>query len=195
MNDPMKWQFPEVSLAPGGYLVVFASGKDRRDPAGQLHTNFALQTGGESVALVEPDGRTIVSAYRDYPPQLADISYGVERQRRLRESRQFYCRRGPMPRRWFPASRSASIGRKPGFNDAAWLAGKTGVGYDYAGLVGLDVAAMYGVNKTVYIRIPFAVADVAAIDKLILRMRYEDGFVAYLNGIEVARANAPAGRN
>lgn len=77
MNDPVKWQFPEVSLAPGGYLVVFASDKDRRDPVGQLHTNFVLQTGGESVALVAPDGRTIVFAYRDYPPQVADISYGL----------------------------------------------------------------------------------------------------------------------
>ncbi len=71
-----KWQFPEVQLAQGGCLVVFASGKDKRDPAGQLHTSFALQASGESVALVEPDGRTIASAYPDYPPQLVDISYG-----------------------------------------------------------------------------------------------------------------------
>ena len=71
-----KWQFPEVQLARGGCLVVFASGKDKRDPAGQLHTSFALQASGESVALVEPDGRTIASAYPDYPPQLVDISYG-----------------------------------------------------------------------------------------------------------------------
>jgi len=77
MNDLKKWEFPEVPLEPGAYLVVFASGKNKRDPTGQLHTNFALQAGGESVALVEPDGRTIASAYPDYPPQLVDISYGI----------------------------------------------------------------------------------------------------------------------
>jgi hypothetical protein len=71
-----KWQFPEVQLPRGGCLVVFASGKDRRDPAGPLHTSFALQASGESVALVEPDGRTIASAYAGYPPQLVDIAYG-----------------------------------------------------------------------------------------------------------------------
>jgi hypothetical protein len=71
-----KWQFPEVQLPRGGCLIIFASGKDKRDPAGQLHTSFALQASGESVALVEPDGRTIAFAYSDYPPQLVDISYG-----------------------------------------------------------------------------------------------------------------------
>jgi hypothetical protein len=72
-----KWQFPALPLARGGCLVVFASGKDRRDPGGELHTSFALQASGESVALVEPDGRTIAWAYRDYPPQFVDISYGA----------------------------------------------------------------------------------------------------------------------
>ncbi|MCU0915114.1 MAG: lamin tail domain-containing protein [Planctomycetes bacterium] len=77
LKKPEKWQFPEVQLAAGGYLVVFASGKDRRQATGPLHTNFSLQASGESVALVGPDGRTIASAYRDYPPQLVDISYGL----------------------------------------------------------------------------------------------------------------------
>ena len=99
MNDPMKWQFPEVSLAPDGYLVVFASGKDRRDPAGQLHTNFALQTDGESVALVaagRPDHRLRLSRL---PAATGGHLVWIERQRRLRERDEFYCRRGPMPRR------------------------------------------------------------------------------------------------
>jgi len=80
---------------------------------------------------------------------------------------------------------------KTAFNDSTWLAGKTGVGYDYPGLVGLDVGAMRNVNQTVYTRIPFQLTDVTSADKLVLKMKYEDGFVAYLNGIEVARAGAP----
>ena len=38
-----KWQFPERSLSPGEMMIVFASGKDRRDSTGVLHTNFSLK--------------------------------------------------------------------------------------------------------------------------------------------------------
>src|SRR2546421_3630141 len=34
------WCFPAITLPANGYLVLFASGKDRRDPARELHTNF-----------------------------------------------------------------------------------------------------------------------------------------------------------
>ncbi len=77
LRNLKKWAFPKVSLAARSFLVVFASGKDERDAAGSWHTNFALATGGESVALVEPDGRTVASAYVDYPPQVVDIAYGL----------------------------------------------------------------------------------------------------------------------
>ena len=50
---------------------------------------------------------------------------------------------------------------------------------------------MHGVNASAYIRIPFTVSDPSVIDQLTLRMRYDDGFVAYLNGREIARENAP----
>src|ERR1044071_10440845 len=50
---------------------------------------------------------------------------------------------------------------------------------------------MYGVNASLYVRIPFTVADASSIEQLTLRMRYDDGFVAFLNGHEIARKNAP----
>ncbi|MFV2069654.1 MAG: CotH kinase family protein, partial [Pirellulales bacterium] len=75
-----KWTFPTTPLDADGYLVVFASGKDRGVAGAELHTNFKLSAGGEYVALVSPDG-TVVSEYGadgvDYPPQSADISYGL----------------------------------------------------------------------------------------------------------------------
>jgi hypothetical protein len=77
LADLKKWRFPDVQIAGGQCLVVFASGKDRQDPAHELHTNFALQAAGEAVALVQPDGKTIASVYPDYPQQYADISYGL----------------------------------------------------------------------------------------------------------------------
>ena len=55
LDDLTKWEFPAVELAPGGFLVVFASGKNQRDPAAELHASFARAAGGESVALVGPD--------------------------------------------------------------------------------------------------------------------------------------------
>lgn len=39
------------------------------------------------------------------------------------------------------------------------------------------------------LRLPFTVADPAQVESLTLRMRCDDGFVAWLNGVEVARRN------
>ena len=52
-----KWSFPEVSIAPGEYLVVYASGLDRKDDPAHLHTNFSLSSEGEQVALSNAQGR------------------------------------------------------------------------------------------------------------------------------------------
>ena len=192
MNNLDKWEFPPVPIAPGGYLVVFASGKNLRELGGELHTNFSLQAGGESVALVEPDGVTVAHAYVDYPPQLGDISYGLSGDGVVSQIETVLLAEGADARALIPANGSLGLSwTQPAFNDTAWLAGKTGVGYDYAGLIQLDVAPMRNVNQTVYARMAFDVADVTGIDKLVLRLKYEDGFVAYLNGVEVARDNAP----
>ncbi|MFW6154449.1 MAG: lamin tail domain-containing protein [Planctomycetota bacterium] len=73
-----RWTFPSVTLGAGDYLVVFASGKDRTDPAGELHTDFKLSGEGEYLALVQPDGVTVEFEYAPtFPPQMADQSYGV----------------------------------------------------------------------------------------------------------------------
>ena len=50
---------------------------------------------------------------------------------------------------------------------------------------------MLGVNSSAYVRLPFNVQDASSVESLILSMRHDDGFVAYLNGNEVARQNAP----
>ncbi|MCA9264389.1 MAG: hypothetical protein KDA60_11095, partial [Planctomycetales bacterium] len=44
-------------------------------------------------------------------------------------------------------------------------------------------------NDTVYIRYAFDLAESPGGDNLTLQMRFDDGFVAYLNGVEVARTN------
>jgi hypothetical protein len=77
VEDPQQWVFPDVSIPAGGYLVVFASGKDRREPAGELHTNFKLSGGGDSLALTDPDGVIVQDLGQPYPFQLDDISTGT----------------------------------------------------------------------------------------------------------------------
>ena len=81
------------------------------------------------------------------------------------------------------------------FDVAGWKAGTTGVGYErgsgYQTLIGTDMNAEMRSNASVYVRIPFTVADPRAFDRLELRMQWDDGFVAFLNGTLVASQNAP----
>jgi len=72
-----KWTFPATNLPAGGYMVVFASGKNRAIAGRPLHTNFQLADGGGYLALTQPDGTTIANAYDDYPPQRFNVSYGI----------------------------------------------------------------------------------------------------------------------
>ncbi len=80
-------------------------------------------------------------------------------------------------------------------NIANWTTGTTGVGYDlgegnYNALIGSNVGAqMSGINGTCYVRVEFNIPDTAAlanIGTLLLGMKYDDGFRAYINGVAVA---------
>jgi hypothetical protein len=74
-DNPLRWQFPTGTIPPQGYLLVWASGKDRVGPNGALHTNFAIAASGEPLLLTAPDGITRLDEVG--PVALAtDISYG-----------------------------------------------------------------------------------------------------------------------
>ena len=134
---PAKWNFPARVLNPGQFLVVFASGNGAPDPAGNLHTNFSLGAGGEYVALTRPD-LSVASAFgaagADFPNQLEDVSYGFgsvfDRQALI----------GPTApaRAIVPTNNSLDNKAWTGasFNDAGWLSGNTGVGFDQGGVEG-----------------------------------------------------------
>jgi len=199
VNDLRRWAFPEVTLAPDAYLVVFASGKNRTDPLGILHTNFKLKGNGEYLGLVRPDGETVVSEFfPTFPKQAPDVSYGpigsiVETVLLMpgASARALVPRNSalePNPRQ----SETLRPWAQEDLDDSSWQAGTTGVGYNYPGLIGLDVSTMRNSNTTVYIRVPFTVEDPSAIRVLTLRMSFDDGMIAYINGHEVARLNAPA---
>ena len=72
-----KWVFPSTNLVAGGYLVVFASGKDRAVPGQLLHTSFSLNADGEYLGLVSPEGEVVSEFAPTFPPQHTDVSYGT----------------------------------------------------------------------------------------------------------------------
>ena len=74
---PRKWVFPSVQIPANGYLVVFASGKNRTNGVA-LHTSFSLSVDGEYLGLFGPEGGSVATEFSPtYPAQRADVSYGV----------------------------------------------------------------------------------------------------------------------
>ncbi len=121
------WRFPATNINAGSFMVIFASNKDRRTPGAPLHTSFGLSAGGEYLALVRPDG-TIASQFAPvYPSQVTDVSYGFGI-----ENTNFALIAGNAAVRTFvPADGSlAALWTLRDFNDASWIAGTNGVGFD-----------------------------------------------------------------
>jgi hypothetical protein len=77
---PDKWSFPNLTLDSGDYLVVFASGKNRKEtmPGTELHTNFRLSREFSFLALHNVlDSRflDVVSAHQ--ANQVRDVAFGL----------------------------------------------------------------------------------------------------------------------
>jgi hypothetical protein len=78
-NELTRWRFPNVGIAGGGYLLVYASGKNRTNNPARLHTNFDLRREGEYLALVNPMTNVVSQFSPTYPEQRTDVSYGRDR--------------------------------------------------------------------------------------------------------------------
>ena len=76
-NDLDGWRFPAMTLGPGEFLLVFASGNDRRDPQAPLHTDFRLSVNGEYLALIDPDRAVAHEFAPGYPEQATDVAAGL----------------------------------------------------------------------------------------------------------------------
>jgi hypothetical protein len=80
-NTPGKWSFPSRVLNSGEFLVVFASGKDRRAPTGanRFHTNFKLNAFGDYLALFNAESpRVPITEFTpEFPEQRNNHSYGL----------------------------------------------------------------------------------------------------------------------
>jgi hypothetical protein len=84
-----------------------------------------------------------------------------------------------------------------GFDDSGWAKGNYGIGYESNGPGGAERLIRTVVpagSSSIYTRARFEVSDAAAIRRISLGVDYDDGYVAYFNGVEVLRSNEmPAG--
>ena len=133
LDELDKWVFPNITLAPDKYLLVWASKKDRSSLA--------------------------------YPRTLIN--------------------QGDVFKYLTPSSEPNSNWNSLSFDDSTWAESSSGFGYGD----GDDATVLPNSTRSVYLRKVFEIADISEVSSLILDIDYDDGFVAYINGIEVARAN------
>ena len=74
--NPDLWTIPNgVVIGPGAHLHVWADGEpDQRDLTGELHADFKLSGGGETIGLYLPDGSPVHQVA--FAAQTADITEG-----------------------------------------------------------------------------------------------------------------------
>ena len=81
-----------------------------------------------------------------------------------------------------PSSQPSSSWNQLGYNSSSWSTGNSGFGYGDG-----DDATVVSNTISIYIRKTFTITNLSDIEAIILDLDYDDGFVAYLNGQEVAR--------
>ncbi len=85
----------------------------------------------------------------------------------------------------------------PEFDDSAWASGTTGLGYDsrtdFLPSISTTLTGFQGTNTSVFVRLPFTTSSSSQYTQLALKLKIDDGFIAYLNGQEVARSSNAIG--
>ena len=194
--NPTLWTFPDISIAPYGHLLIFASSKNKIAPNGELHTNFSLDANGEYLALFRSDLTCEAAFSPAYPALLPDVSYGYD----LVGTRIVTPVCPGTPGRYLVPTNAAALPVNwtlPTFDDTLWKPAGNGVGYDtdpdYRPYFQTDLySAMYNKQASAFVRYTFLLDDAATITSILLRLKYEDGFIAWLNGVKIASGAAPA---
>ena len=124
--DSAKWVFPAVNLEPKGFLVVFASSKNRRNLAANLHTNFKLAASGGYLGLFRQDGSP-ATVFAAYAAQYPDRSFGTLQT----VATTTYLATNASLKYLVPADDAlGATWTARTFSDAAWPAGTNGVGFE-----------------------------------------------------------------
>ncbi len=166
---PSTFTFSFSQPRSGPVAITWATGSDIRDLAAA--PNFFNTTSAEAVWTYTLDARTVLAqsnATWRYVKGTAE------------------------------ASVPAAAWRAADFDDSSWVAGPApfyfGDPYGSASAPGTLLSDMAGNYNTVYLRRMFTIQNVGVFTNLFLSAQSDDGFVAWINGVEVARSpNAPAG--
>lgn len=207
LGFPSQYKIPDgVTIGPGAYLVFWC---DSTPSQGPLHTNFNISRTGEELGLFDTaaNGFAFIDGFA-FGVQTTDISSG----RYPNGFGDIVVLASPSPGasnggepatidplpilvgetwKYFKGTAEPSPGnlaawRQIAFDDSSWSVGPTGIGYtDCSPATVLN--DMINTYASVYLRKAFTVASPQQVTSLTLTMDYDDGFVAYLNGVEVAR--------
>ncbi len=179
----------------------------------RLATNFKLANNAGGYLALTKDltsgGLSLVSVYSNYPRQFANVSSGFSTGGTTAAGVSLFAPGPGVMRYLVPTAATPATWNTPDFDASAWTAAAgTTIGFDsdettnvgstsylpyFTVNLGKPVSGvphvMWSVNSCLYTRYSFDVADKAAVASLLLKIKYEDGFVAWLNGVEVARGN------
>ena len=58
-KNPAKWVFPDISIEPGEYLLLYATGSADKAQKKNLKLNFCISSTGEALFFFDPNGKLI----------------------------------------------------------------------------------------------------------------------------------------
>ena len=191
LSDPHKWIFPSVSIPPHEYLLVHASGNNIAEANKPLHASFRLSRAGEFLGLAKPEGSFVDKYEPNFPAGDDDWAYGVPMMGDLDEIIPAHS----TFRYLIPGSSHSKLDwENPDFKvTSSWKNSRSGFGFDKAGSTFGDLikTKISTSKRCIWLRKTFRVNDLNSISALVLRIRYDDGFIASINGTKVAESNAP----
>ena len=127
---PTKWQIPiSTVLEPDQRLIIYASGQDVVTETGELHTNFGLNSNGEDLALVDPNGTLVHSFSPKFPDQSSNVSYGIDENVQFTSLISGGATASGLVPRDDSLGNNWTGGNEP-FDDSSWTLGTTGIGYE-----------------------------------------------------------------
>lgn len=80
-----------------------------------------------------------------------------------------------------------SLWREPSFDDASWAMASAPFSYGKGLTNGTTLSDMRNRYSTVYLRTRFQCPNPGVVTRIVLKVASDDGFVAYLNGREIAQ--------
>ena len=191
LSAPHKWVFPSVSIPPHEYLLVHASGNNIAEANKPLHASFRLSRAGEFLGLANPEGSFVDKYEPNFPAGEDDWAYGVPMMGDLDEIIPAHS----TFRYLIPGSSHSKLDwENPDFKlTSSWKNSRSGFGFDKAGSTFGDLikTKISTSKRCIWLRKTFRVNDLNSISALVLRIRYDDGFIASINGTKVAESNAP----